>query len=86
VLFNSHLIILQPLALTTNTLVKMKNLKLLQLKYVDLSGTYNSFPELRWLRWHGSHLKTIPFGLLMGSLVALDMSYGDLENFESAMV
>ncbi|PWA62476.1 toll/interleukin-1 receptor (TIR) domain-containing protein [Artemisia annua] len=76
----------EPLALKTGSLVKMKNLKLLQLRYVELVGSYKNFPDLRCLCWHGSHLKRIPSGLLMSSLVAIDMSYSYLEKFEPPMV
>ncbi|GKE40507.1 TMV resistance protein N-like protein, partial [Tanacetum coccineum] len=64
----------------------MKNLKLLQLQYVELVGSYEKFPKLRWLRWHWCHLKTIPSGLFMSSLVAIDMSNGELEKFEPPTV
>nr|GEV49060.1 TMV resistance protein N-like [Tanacetum cinerariifolium] len=70
------------LKLQTSSLVKMKNLKLLQLQYVELVGSYEKFPKLTWLRWHWCHLKTIPSGLFMNSLIAIDMSNGELEKFE----
>lgn len=75
-----------PLALKTNSLAKMYKLKLLQLKYVELTGSFKKLPELRWLCWHRCHLKKIPSGLLMSSMVALDMSYGSLKTFEPPMV
>ena len=78
---------LQPLTLKTGSLAKMDKLKLLQLKFVVLSGSYKiNFPELRWLCWHGCPLETIPSGLLMSSLVAIDMSYGNLKRFEPPKV
>lgn len=65
----------------------MHKLKLLQLKYVKLRGSYKNFPELRFLCWHGCHMKTIPSGLLMSSfLVAIDITNGNLQNFEPPMV
>ncbi|GKE41384.1 TMV resistance protein N-like protein [Tanacetum coccineum] len=64
----------------------MDNLKLLQLKHVELNRSYKNFPEIRWLCWYRSCLKTIPSGLLMSSLVAIDMTNGDLEEFESPVV
>ncbi|KAJ0524654.1 putative TIR domain, P-loop containing nucleoside triphosphate hydrolase [Helianthus annuus] len=76
----------EPLALKTSSLAKIEKLKLLQLKYVTLTGSYKNFPELRWLCWHGSNLKRIPSGLLSNSLVAIDMSYGHTETFEAPMV
>ncbi|MFS7966259.1 putative TIR domain, P-loop containing nucleoside triphosphate hydrolase [Helianthus anomalus] len=76
----------EPLALKKSSLAKIEKLKLLQLKYVTLTGSYKNFPELRWLCWHGSNLKRIPSGLLSNSLVAIDMSYGHMETFEAPMV
>ncbi|GKD56283.1 putative TIR domain, P-loop containing nucleoside triphosphate hydrolase, partial [Tanacetum coccineum] len=74
------------LPIKTSSLAKMDKLKLLQLKFVRLSGSYNNFPGLRWLCWHGCHLETIPSRLCMNSLVAIDMSYGILEKFEPPTV
>ncbi|XP_021979296.1 uncharacterized protein LOC110875407 [Helianthus annuus] len=74
------------LVLETSSLGKMDNLKYLWLKDVKFTGPYNVFPELRLLSWLGCPLKTIPPGLLMSSLVALDMSNGHLEKFDSPMV
>ncbi|KAI3805432.1 hypothetical protein L1987_27807 [Smallanthus sonchifolius] len=71
------------LAINADSLAKMHRLKLLQLNYVKLSGYYKNFPELRWLCWHGFHLKTIPSSLLMSNfLVAIDMTGGNMEKFE----
>ncbi|GJY99904.1 TMV resistance protein N-like protein, partial [Tanacetum coccineum] len=74
------------IALKTGSLAKIDKLKLLQLKHVKLSGSYKSFPELRWLCWHECPLKTIPCSMLMTSLVAIDMTNGHLREFESPMV
>ncbi|KAF5789513.1 putative TIR domain, AAA+ ATPase domain, P-loop containing nucleoside triphosphate hydrolase [Helianthus annuus] len=74
------------LALKTSSLAKMDKLKLLQLKYVTLTGSYKNFPELIWLCWHGCPLQTMPTGLLMSSLVAIDLTDGHLEKFEPPMV
>ncbi|XP_076960480.1 disease resistance protein RPV1-like isoform X2 [Bidens hawaiensis] len=76
-----------PMAFDADSLAKMDNLKLLQLNYVELSGSYDDFPEdLRWLCWHGFPLRTLPSELFMGNLVAIDMSYSKLEVFEPPMV
>ncbi|KAK9074086.1 hypothetical protein SSX86_006683 [Deinandra increscens subsp. villosa] len=73
--------------LKTNALKNMDSLKLLQLNFVELDGSYENFSEgLRWLCWLGFHLKTIPSDLYMGHLVAIDMSYSKLEVFEPPMV
>ncbi|KAK1420710.1 hypothetical protein QVD17_22528 [Tagetes erecta] len=69
-------------AFSTSSIANMDQLKFLKLRYVELTGPYDDFPELIWLSWQGSPLKTIPDGLLMSSLVAIDMSNGALEKFE----
>ncbi|KAL7615524.1 hypothetical protein Lser_V15G03511 [Lactuca serriola] len=66
----------------TDALSKMDNLMLLQLNYVHMNGSYENFPpELRGLCMHGFHLKSIPSELPMENLVALDMSYSNIESF-----
>ncbi|CAI9304506.1 unnamed protein product [Lactuca saligna] len=73
--------------LKTDALQKMDRLKLLQLKFVQLTGSYDNLSEdLRWLCWLGSDLRSIPSDLFMGNLVAIDMSYSKLEVFEPPMV
>ncbi|CAI9269598.1 unnamed protein product [Lactuca saligna] len=68
--------------LKTDALSNMDNLMLLQLNYLQISGSYDNFPEeLRWLCMHGFPLKSIPSDLLMENLVALDMSYSNIESF-----
>ncbi|KAI3701535.1 hypothetical protein L6452_26696 [Arctium lappa] len=75
------------LDLKTDALKKMDKLKLLQLNYVEPTGSHENFSEdLRWLCWFGFHLRTIPSDLFMGNLVAVDMSYSNLEVFEPPMV
>ncbi|CAI9293456.1 unnamed protein product [Lactuca saligna] len=73
-------------SLYTATHAKMGKLKLLKLKHVELSGSYNNFSELRWLYWTNFRLQEIPSGLFGSSLVAIHMSYGWLEKFEPPMV
>lgn len=78
---------MQSSSFQTDSLENMDNLKLLQLKYVQLTGSYENFSEhLRWICWIGFHLRTIPCDLFMGNLVALDMSCSCLEVFEPPMV
>lgn len=73
--------------LKTDSLREMNNLKLLQLNFVELAGSYENLSEdLRWLCWHGFRLRTLPSELFIGNLVALDMSYSRLEVFEPPMV
>ncbi|KAM0052497.1 putative TIR domain, P-loop containing nucleoside triphosphate hydrolase [Helianthus debilis subsp. tardiflorus] len=63
----------------TLALSEMRNLKLLQLNYVQLSGSYKNFPHgIRWLCMHGFPLSYIPSDLQMENLVALDLSNSKL--------
>ncbi|XP_024961638.1 putative disease resistance protein At4g11170 [Cynara cardunculus var. scolymus] len=75
------------LNLKTDALKNMDRLKLLQLNFVELTGYHENLSEdLRWLCWFGFHLRTIPSNLFMGNLVAVDLSYSNLEVFEPPMV
>lgn len=70
--------------LKTDVLSNMDSLILLQLNFLQLSGSYANFPEdLKWLCMHGSPLKSIPLDLPMENLVSLDMSYSNIiESFD----
>ncbi|XP_076922177.1 disease resistance protein RML1A-like [Bidens hawaiensis] len=72
--------------LETSSVAKMNNLKFLKLNLVKFTGSYENFPKVRFLSWHGCPLQSMPSGLLMSSLVALDMRYGDMEIFEAPTV
>ncbi|KAK9079440.1 hypothetical protein SSX86_001111 [Deinandra increscens subsp. villosa] len=75
------------LELKTDALINMDRLKLLQLNFVELNGSYENFPEdLKWLCCFGFPLRSIPSNLYMGTVVAIDMSYSKLEVFEPSMV
>nr|XP_043609010.1 disease resistance protein RUN1-like isoform X2 [Erigeron canadensis] len=66
----------------SEVLSKMDNIMLLQLNYVQIKGTYKNFPEeLRWLCMHGFPLNSIPSDLALDNLVALDLSYSNVESF-----
>ncbi|XP_023744001.1 disease resistance protein RUN1-like [Lactuca sativa] len=68
--------------LKTDAFSNMDNLMLLQLNYVHMNGSYENFPkELRGLCMHGFPLKSISLDLPMMNLVALDMSYSNIESF-----
>ncbi|XP_071718533.1 disease resistance protein RPP2B-like [Rutidosis leptorrhynchoides] len=68
--------------LHTDALSEMDNLKILHLDYMQINGFYENFPEeLRWLRMHGFLSKVIPFELPVENLVALDLSYSNIESF-----
>ncbi|XAR49180.1 hypothetical protein NMG60_11032281 [Bertholletia excelsa] len=59
----------------------MRNLKLLQLNYAHLCGSYENFPkELIWLCWHGFPLQSIPKDFLLNKLVILEMPRSNLKN------
>ncbi|KAK1413506.1 hypothetical protein QVD17_35280 [Tagetes erecta] len=72
------------LQMKTSAFSMMYNLKLLQLNFVNIDGSYkNISKELRWLCMHGFHLKSIPSELLpMENLVVLDMSHSHIESFD----
>ncbi|KAD5802389.1 hypothetical protein E3N88_13749 [Mikania micrantha] len=71
------------LQLKTDALSKMNKLKLLQLNYVNINGSYeNVSKELRWLCMHGFHFKSIPLELPLEKLVVLDMAYSKIESFD----
>ncbi|KAK9050269.1 hypothetical protein SSX86_030761 [Deinandra increscens subsp. villosa] len=71
------------LELKTGSLSKMHNLMLLQLNFVQLSGSFKNFPrQLRWLCMHGFPLKSITIDVPMEYLVALDISYSNIESFD----
>jgi hypothetical protein len=64
---------------------KMQELRLLELRYVDLNGSYEHFPkDLRWLCWHGFSLECFPINLSLESLAALDLQYSNLKRFWKA--
>nr|KAJ0227521.1 hypothetical protein LSAT_V11C100036880 [Lactuca sativa] len=68
--------------LKTDTFSSMDRLMLLQLNYVHINRSYENFPEeIRWLSMRGFSLIYIPPGLPMQNLVALDMSYSNIESF-----
>ncbi|KAL7618730.1 hypothetical protein Lser_V15G03960 [Lactuca serriola] len=70
------------LELKTDALTKMDRLMMLQLSFVQITGSYKNFPEeLRWLCMHGFPLKSIPSYLQTENLVALDLSYSNIESF-----
>ncbi|KAL7615522.1 hypothetical protein Lser_V15G03513 [Lactuca serriola] len=68
--------------LKTDALSNMDGLMLLQLNYVHMHGSYENFPrEIKALCMHGFCLKSIPTDFCMENLVALDMSYSNIESF-----
>ncbi|KAI8021874.1 TMV resistance protein N [Camellia lanceoleosa] len=66
--------------LEVDAFTRMHKLKLLQLNYVQISGSLENFPKgLRWLCWHGFPFKFIPCDFPLESLIVLDMSYSSLQ-------
>ncbi|CAL5340872.1 unnamed protein product [Camellia sinensis] len=58
---------------------RMHKLQLLQLKYIQISGSFENFPKgLRWLCWHGFPFKSIPHDFRLEELIVLDMRYSRL--------
>ncbi|CAL5401827.1 unnamed protein product [Camellia sinensis] len=66
--------------LEVDAFARMHKLKLLQLKYIQISGSFENFPKgLRWLCWHGFPFKSIPHDFPLENLTILDMSYSRLQ-------
>ena len=63
------------LILQTNSFESMINLRLLQIDHVRLQGDFKLMPaELKWLRWRGCTLKTLPSHFCPQGLSVLDLS------------
>ncbi|KAK2993881.1 hypothetical protein RJ640_003993, partial [Escallonia rubra] len=57
----------------------MCRLRLLDINYLHLTGSFKGFPKkIKWLRWRGCPLESIPSDFPLQSLVAIDMSYSKL--------
>ncbi|KAI5423017.1 hypothetical protein KIW84_046142 [Lathyrus oleraceus] len=55
---------------------EMKNLRLLQLDCVDLTGDYGYLSkELRWIHWQQSTFNSIPNDFYLGNLVVIDLKH-----------
>ncbi|XP_048446879.1 disease resistance protein RPV1-like [Pyrus x bretschneideri] len=64
---------------STEAFTNMKRLRLLQLKYIQLTGGYQCLSKkLKWLCWRGFPLKFIPKDLCQPNIVAIDMRYSSL--------
>ncbi|PWA63322.1 toll/interleukin-1 receptor (TIR) domain-containing protein [Artemisia annua] len=73
--------------LKTAAFSNMDSLMILHLDYVQINGPFENFPEeLRWLRMRGFPLKSIPAELPMENLVALDLSYSNIESFDVSCI
>ena len=66
--------------LDTDAFTEMRQLRVLQINYVQLLGGYNEFPKnLRLLSWHGSPLTCLPSDFTMKKMVSIDMRNSSLE-------
>jgi hypothetical protein len=75
-----NLSLLEDVHFKTEAFAKMKNLRLLQINGVNLSGSYKHLSDgLRWLCWHKCPLKFLPTNFHLESLVILDMQNSNLK-------
>ncbi|CAM8976340.1 unnamed protein product [Rhodiola kirilowii] len=66
-------------SLRTDAFTKMTNLNLLQLNNVQLEGGFRNFPKvIKWLRWNGCPLKSLPMEFDLYELVVLEMCHSRL--------
>jgi hypothetical protein len=66
--------------LKTEAFTNMKNLRLLQINGVHLTGSYEHLSkELRWLCWHKCPLKFLPHNFHLENLVILDMQHSNVK-------
>ncbi|XP_004301464.1 PREDICTED: TMV resistance protein N-like [Fragaria vesca subsp. vesca] len=64
---------------STQAFANMKRLRLLQLKFVQLSGGYEHLSNsLRWLCWRGFPLKFLPNNFNLPHVVSIDLRYSKL--------
>uniref|UniRef100_A0A2N9FSR3 TIR domain-containing protein n=1 Tax=Fagus sylvatica TaxID=28930 RepID=A0A2N9FSR3_FAGSY len=77
-ILNSH--VLDYVHLKTEAFVNMKNLRLLQINGVHLTGCFEHLSkELRWLCWHKCPLKFLPQNFHLENLVVLDMQHSNVK-------
>jgi hypothetical protein len=58
----------------------MKNLRLLQINSVHLTGSYKHLSkELEWLCWHNCPLEFLPQSFHLENLVILDMQHSNVK-------
>ncbi|CAL5340843.1 unnamed protein product [Camellia sinensis] len=68
------------IALEVDAFARMHKLKLLQLKNLQVNGSFENFPKgLRWLCWHGFPFNSICDDFPLDNLVVLEMPYSNLQ-------
>ncbi|CAL5340836.1 unnamed protein product [Camellia sinensis] len=68
------------IALEVDAFTRMHKLKLLQLKNLQVNGSFENFPKgLRWLCWHGFSFNSICDDFPLDNLVVLDMQHSNLQ-------
>ncbi|KAA8527897.1 hypothetical protein F0562_035234 [Nyssa sinensis] len=66
--------------LNTKAFARMHKLRLLQIKCVHLTGSYEFLSkELRWLYWHNCPLRYLPSNFHLENLVVLDMQHSNVK-------
>ena len=72
---------LQPLKVESDAFSEMKNIRLLKICNVDLSGCpqYSLSKKLRLLEWHGYPLETLPSSFQPDDLVEFSMPNSRIE-------
>ncbi|CAL5340835.1 unnamed protein product [Camellia sinensis] len=67
-------------ALEVDSFARMHKLKLLQLRNLQVNGSFENFLKgLRWLCWHGFSFNSICNDFPLDNLVVLDMRYSNLQ-------
>jgi hypothetical protein len=75
-----NLPVLEDVHLKTEAFAKMKNLRLLEINTVSLTGCFKHLSkELRWLCWHKCPLKLLPQNFHLENLVVLDMQHSNIK-------
>ncbi|CAL5340719.1 unnamed protein product [Camellia sinensis] len=68
------------IALEVDAFSQMQKLKLLQLNFIRVNGSFVNFPKgLQWLSWHGFPFKSVHKDFSLESMVVLDMHYSRLQ-------
>jgi hypothetical protein len=64
----------------TDTFKEMKNLRLLRLDHVDLTGAFKYLSkELRWLHWQRFTREYIPDDFYLGNLVVFELKHSNIK-------